>query len=52
MSTKAKGMAFARYVTHPSIPALHFTSATQAENREYIIEELRKTVDEVLKRKP
>src|ERR1700723_698098 len=52
LSTKAKGMAFAKYVTHPPIPALHFVQQTAEENREDIVAQLQATVDEVLKRKP
>jgi hypothetical protein len=51
LSTKAKGMAFAKYVTHPPIPALHYTSTTAEENREWVLEELQNTVNEVLKKK-
>jgi hypothetical protein len=51
LSTKAKGMAYARFVTHPPIPALRFVSTTREEAREWIAEELQKTVDEVLRKK-
>jgi hypothetical protein len=52
MSTKAKGMAYARFVTHPAIPALHFVSSTAEENREDVLRQLQETVNEVLNRKP
>jgi hypothetical protein len=49
MSVKQK--AFAKFVTHPPIPALHYTSTTAEENREEIIRQLQATVNEVLKTK-
>jgi hypothetical protein len=52
LSTKAKGMAFAKFTTHPPIPARGFVSSVREENREDIIAQLQATVDEVLKRKP
>jgi hypothetical protein len=52
LSVKANAeKVFARYVTHPPIPALGFVSSTREENREDILRELQETVNEVLKRK-
>jgi hypothetical protein len=49
LSVKQK--AFAHFVTHPAIPALHYTSTTAEENREEVIRQLQETVAEVLKKK-
>jgi hypothetical protein len=49
LSVKQK--AFAKFVTHPAIPALHFTSTTAEENREEVIRQLQETVNEVLRKK-
>lgn len=52
LSTKANAKKiFAKYVTHPPIPALHFVSSTAEESRDWVLEELQKTVAEVLNRK-
>jgi hypothetical protein len=50
MSTKNKmETIFAQHVTHPPIPPTPFVSSTFEENGEWVMDELRKTVNEVLK---
>jgi hypothetical protein len=52
MSVKRNArMAFARYVDHPPIPALHYTSTTAEEIRENVIRQLQETANEVLKKR-
>jgi hypothetical protein len=52
MSVKGKMQTmFARSVVHPAIPARGFVSSTREEARDWVVEELQKTVQEVLRRK-
>jgi hypothetical protein len=52
LSTKAKARTiFRHHVTHPPVPATPFVSSTFEENSEWVMDELRKTVAEVLARK-
>jgi hypothetical protein len=52
MSVKGKMKTiFSQYVTHPAVPPTPFVSPTFEENDEWVMDELRKTVAEVLKEK-
>jgi len=53
MSTKNKMKTiFAKRVLHPAIPSTPFISSVLEENGEWVMQELAKTVREVLNRKP